>query len=161
MPSGGSHPRYSRELRGLLESHLAAGVKGRDIVRALRVSESFVSQIRARFEIFGTTSPTHPGVQGHPRKIHHEAEEGIKDFLDEYPTTRLDEIEDFLADEYDIVVGLSTVSQCLKRICVTYKTARKVHTKQDEAIQAAYFAKVLRSYTTNQIVVVDESIANE
>ena len=62
MPSGGSHPWYSRELRGLLESHLATGVKGRDIVRALRVSESFVSQIRARFEIFDTTSSIYLGV---------------------------------------------------------------------------------------------------
>ena len=149
MPSGGSHPRYSRELRGLLESHLDAGVRQRDIARALGVSKSFVSDMRLRFDVFGTTSPVYLGIQGRPRKIHHEAEEGIKDFLDEYPTARLDEVGDFLANEYDIEAGLLTISQCLKRIRVTYKTARRVHTEQDEAVQAAYFAEVARSYTAD------------
>ena len=134
MPSGGSHPRYSRELRGLLESHLDAGVRQRDIARALRVSKSFVSDMRLRFNVFGTTSPVYPGIQGRPQKIHYEVEEGIKDFLDEYPTTRLNKVGDFLANEYDIKAGLSTISRCLKRIRVTYKTVCRVHTKQDEAI---------------------------
>ena len=91
----------------------------------------------------------YPGVQGRPRKIYHEAEEGIKDFLDEYPTARLDDVEDFLADEYDIKAGLSTSSQCLKWIRVTYKTARRVHTEQDKAVRVAYFAEVTRSYTAD------------
>ena len=103
----------------------------------------------------------YPGVQGRPRKIHHEAEEGIKDFLDEYPTVQLDDIEDFLADEYDIKASLSTSSRYLKRIRVTYKTARRVYTKQDKAVQAAYFAEVACSYTVDQIVAVNESVANE
>ena len=101
------------------------------------------------------------GVQGRPRKIHHEAEKGIKDFLDKYPTTQLDNIEDFLADEYNIKASLSTSSRCLKRIRVTYKTARRVHTEQDEAIRAAYFTEVACSYTTDQIVAVNKSVANK
>ena len=86
---------------------------------------------------------------------------GIKDFLDKYLTTRLDEVEDFLTNEYNIKASLSTISRCLKRIRVTYKTARRVSTEQDEAIQAAYFVEVARSYTIDQIVVVNKSAANE
>jgi hypothetical protein len=62
MPSGGSHPRYSQELRSLLEVRLQADLRTFNIARSLRVSGSFVSQLRGRFEVFSTVSPSHPGV---------------------------------------------------------------------------------------------------
>jgi hypothetical protein len=36
-------------------------------------------------EAFDTVSPHSRSVQGKPRKIHHDAEEGVKDFLDSKP----------------------------------------------------------------------------
>ena len=38
MPSGGSHPRYARDLRALVEADLKAGVRLCDIARAHKVS---------------------------------------------------------------------------------------------------------------------------
>jgi hypothetical protein len=39
-------------------------------------------------------------VQGRPRKITHEAEEGIVDFIDQNPTAYQDEVAEFLLTEY-------------------------------------------------------------
>jgi transposase len=66
--------------------------------------------------VFSTVSPSHPGVQGRPRKVHTKVEDSIKDFLNEYPITQLDKVCDFLNDEYNIRTSLLIVSRCLKRI---------------------------------------------
>jgi transposase len=93
MPSGGSHPPYSRHVRALVESQLQAGIAQKDIAGELAVSKSWVSQLRAVYDTWGSVNP--PPVlagRGRPRKIYTEAEEGIKDFLNDYPTARRDEI---------------------------------------------------------------------
>jgi len=100
-------------------------------------------------------------VQSRPVKIHKEAEEGIIDFLEEYPTARRDEICDFLFDEYDIQCGVMTVSRALKRINMTHKVAGRIHTEQDAELRAAYLAEIAQLYTADQIVAIDESAANE
>ena len=114
MPSGGSHPRYCDQLRKMIEDLIAAGCRTCDIARYLGVSDPMVSRLRGFYEVFGTVSPPHPGVQGRPRKVHREAEEGIIDFLEEYPTARHDEVSDFLFDEFDISTNQSTVSRVMK-----------------------------------------------
>ena len=114
MPSGGSHPRYARDLRALVEANIEADIRSIDIARSLRVSTSFVCQLRSHYEAFGTVSPPPLGVQGRPLKIHKEAEEGIINFLEEYPTARRDDIYDFLFNEYDIHYNIITISDILK-----------------------------------------------
>ena len=66
--------------------------------------------MRLRFNVFGTTSPIYLGIQGRLQKIHYKVEKEIKDFLDKYPTIRLNEVGDFLTNKYDIKASLSTIS---------------------------------------------------
>jgi transposase len=161
MVSGGSHPKYSAAVRAMLESHIQAGVRSRDIAKAMKVSESFVHQLRSNYEVFGTVSPPYPGVQGRPRLVHHEAEEGVYDFLLEYPMARRDEVCDFLSDEYDIQCSVETAGRVIKRINMTTKTAQRIHAEQDPALRATYLAEVARTYSAEQIVAIDESAVNE
>ena len=85
----------------------------------------------------------------------------MRDFLEEYGTARLDEVCDFLFDEYDIVTSTSSVSRCLKRMEITSKVARRVYAEQDPEIRAAYLTTIAHEYSAEQIVAVDESAANE
>ena len=119
-----------------------------------------MSSLRSNFDCYGTVSPPQEGVQGRPRKVHAEAEEGIVDFLEEYPTAQLDEICDFLSDEYDIDVTRMTASRVLRKLKVTYKTVRRVHTEQDPYLRASYMAS-LTELSAEQLVYIDESAANE
>ena len=161
MPSGGSHPRYARDVRSLIETHIESGIRSRDIARDINVSESFISQLRSHYEVFGTVTPPHPGIQGRPRLIHAEAEEGIIDFLEEYPTARRDEICDFLFDEYDIQCGPVTVGRVLQRLKVTNKVIGRIHTEQDSKLRSTYLVEIAQLYSAEQIVAIDESAANE
>ena len=160
MPSGGSHPRYSDQLRKLIEASIAAGVRTCEIASYFRVSEPMVSQLRGLYDTFGTVLVPALGVQGRPRKIHMEAEEGVVDFLEEYPTARQDEVCDFLLDEYDISTSPSLVCRLLKRLRISSKLIERTHAEQDPALRVSYLAN-LTQYTADQLVYVDESASNE
>ena len=141
MPSGGSYPRYSDRLRQMIEDCISADVRTRDIARLLRIRDSMVSQLRGSFNVYGTVTPP-SALQGRPRKIYREAEEGIVDFLEEYPTARQDEVCDFLLDEYDISASQSTVSRILNRLRLSSKLVSRQHAEQDPALRASYLANL-------------------
>jgi transposase len=160
MPSGSPRPKYHESVRKAVEDLLGAGSKPSDIERSLRVSHSWITELRKLKEAFGTAVPPHPSVQGRPRKIHAQAEEGILDFLDDNPTAYLDEIEDFLLTEYGIKVSISTVSRCMNRLNQSRKKTTKIKPARDDILRARYFAKIA-GVPANRIIVVDESAANE
>jgi transposase len=124
------------------------------------VSDSWVYELRKLIETFGTTTPPHPSVQGRPRKIHAQAEEGILDFLKDNPAAYLDEVEDFLLTEYGIKASVPTVWRCLRRLKQIHKKTTRVKTAQDDALRARYFARIV-GVPVNRIVIIDESAANE
>jgi hypothetical protein len=80
MPTGGPRPKYTDSLRHTVEIRLRTGVPPRQIANEVHVSHQWVYHLRQHLETFDTVSPPHLSVQGRPRKIHHEAEEGVKDF---------------------------------------------------------------------------------
>ena len=92
MPSGGSHFKYDKNFRALLEANIEAGVRPRDIARDMKITKSLLCQMRSHYEAFGTMSPNPLGIQGRPRKVHQKVEEDIIDFLEEYPIAQQDEV---------------------------------------------------------------------
>jgi transposase len=87
MPS-----KYHESVWQTVEDLLRAGVSPTDVYKDLQISSTWVYNLRQLIQTFGTATPPHPSVQGRPRKIYAEAEDGILDFLDDNPTTYLDEI---------------------------------------------------------------------
>jgi hypothetical protein len=86
-----------------LETCLRADVLPQDIAKEAHVSHQWVYQLRQTLEAFDTASPPPPlSVQGRPRKIHHDVEEGAKEFIEQNLTAYQDEIVKFLASEFDI-----------------------------------------------------------
>jgi len=51
MPSGGSHLKYSDQVRNLVTTQLALGVPVNQVASALGVSYSFVSQLRSNADL--------------------------------------------------------------------------------------------------------------
>jgi hypothetical protein len=79
-------PKYSDSVRNTIETCLRAGVEPLQIASEVRVSHQWVYQLRQTLDAFDTVSPPRLGVQGHPRKITAEAEEGLLDFLNNNPS---------------------------------------------------------------------------
>lgn len=160
MPQGGSHPKYSESVRQSVETCLRAGVNVTQIATEIHVSHQWVSSLRKNLDAFDSVSPPPLSVQGRPRKITHDAEEGIIDFLEQNPTAYQDEIAEFLLTEYGIEAHQSTISRVLKRLNHTHKRAERANTERDDNARADWRSR-LCEYTANQLVFVDESAASE
>lgn len=72
----------------------------------------------------------------------------------------LDEIADYLSEEWEIEVSISTVSRCLKDMNVSRKRTEPAHPERDEIVRCWWIAK-MTEYSADQLVVVDESAADE
>jgi DDE superfamily endonuclease/Arginine repressor, DNA binding domain len=105
-------------------------------------------------------SPAHLGVQGRPRQVSFEAEQGILEFIDQNPTCYQDEIVDFLLTEYDICTSQSTVCRVLKRLKQTHKRIERLFPEASD-VERALFRSKMAEYKANQIVFLDESAANK
>ena len=153
-------PKYSDSVRNTIETCLRAGVEPLQIASEVRVSHQWVYQLRQTLDAFDTVSPPHLGVQGRPRKITADAEQGLLDFLDDNPSAYQDEMIEFLLSEFGISVTQSTVSRLLKNLNQTHKRVERIYSERDDKLQAHFRAKMCE-YKANQLVFVDESAANE
>jgi transposase len=152
--------KYCDSVRQTVEVCLRAGVTGAQIARELKLNEQWVSKLNVNLHCFGTVSPAHPSVQGRPRQIPFEAEQGILEFIDQNPTCYQDEIVDFLLTEYGISVHRTTVSRVLKKLNQTHKRIERLFPEASDVARAQFRSK-MAEYKANQIVFLDESAANE
>jgi hypothetical protein len=81
-------------------------------------------------------------------------------YLREKPTAYLDEMVEFLVDEFAVEVSDRTVYQTLERAGWTRKVASKHAKARSEALREVFFA-VTREFDPSQVVAIDKSAANE
>ena len=60
-------------------------------------------------------------VRGYPKIIYKEALSSIIDFLEDFLTTRYNEVYNLLLDKFDIVISLKSIARYLKALKITYK----------------------------------------
>ena len=99
-------------------------------------------------------------MQGRPRKVTAEAEQGLLDFLDDNPSVYQDEITEFLLSEFDISITQSTVSRLLKRLNQIHKRIKRTYIIRNDELRAHFRAKMCE-YRANQLVFIDESAADK
>ena len=128
-------PKYSDSVRNTIETYLRAGVEPLQIASEVRVSHQWVYQLRQTLDAFDTVSPPHLGVQGRPRKITAEAEQGLLDFLNDNPSAYQDEMIEFLLSEFGISILISTVYRLLKNLNQTHKHVKHIHPNRDNKLR--------------------------
>ena len=67
---------------------------------------------------------------------------------------------EFLLSEFGISVTQSTVSRLLKNLNQTHKRVKRIYSERDDELRAHFRAKMYK-YKVNQLVFIDESVANE
>lgn len=154
-------PLYDDSFRQLIANAIVAGASTSDIVEQLRVSRMTVYNYRRNIDLFGVHNPPPTSVPHRRRKIHVAAREGLADMIAANQTMMLDEVQDWLVEEWDIDVSLSTIQRCLKQMKISRKKTERVNPERDPELRALWLFKVATRYTASQLVVVDESAANE
>lgn len=130
------------------------------ISKAHRVSEAYVTKVKYQNGDKEVGLDQFYPKNGRPPVLHDTAVAGLKDFLEDWPTARLDESCDFIFEEYGLSVSTSTVSRVLSKENITHKRITRVNARRDEEWITAFMAE-MADYTAEQIVAVDESAANE
>jgi transposase len=148
-------PKYSDSVRQTVETCLRAGVEPLQIASEVHVFNQWVYQLRQFFDAFGTVFPPHLGVQGRPRKVTADVEQGLLDFFDDNPSAYQDEMVEFLFSEFGISVTQSTVSRLLKKLNQIHKCTEHIHIIRDDELWAHFRAKIC-TYQVNQFVFVNE-----
>ena len=85
----------------------------------------------------------------------------LRGYLKGRPQAYLEEIRDWLYDEFDLELSISSVSRELKKMKWSRKVASKKALEQSEPLRRVFQARVQTNYTADQIVAIDESACNE
>jgi len=117
MPS-----KLTDEARADIELQLKAGSDPQFLAFIYRITPQQIWKMRRNLEMFGSVVAPRLQVQGRPRLITPEAEEGILEFLLEYnQQAYLDEIVVFLKEKYRIKTSKWTVEKMVKNLQLIYK----------------------------------------
>jgi transposase len=147
-------------IQSVLE-HIAAGENNTEVEKATGVWRSTVRRMRLSLEYWGTPYPPRTVRLGRPLILREAQRARFVEYLEGRPGAYLEEIQDFLYDEFDIEISITSVWRELDKMRWSRKVATKRAKEQSDPLRRVYLARVAQHYTANQIVALDESACNE
>ena len=99
-------PRYDNSLQQLVANYIEDSGSTAEIVDRLQVSDRLVQRYRKAISIFGTHDPPPMSLGYRSKLIHLATRDALQELLDTNSTLMLDEIQDWLKEEFDIVYSL-------------------------------------------------------
>ncbi|KAK0433133.1 uncharacterized protein EV420DRAFT_1243331, partial [Desarmillaria tabescens] len=128
-----------------------------DVVEALGVHSRSIERWLDNYEQYGSVIPTrYP--QGRPRRLSTLISQELSLLIQESPSLFLDEIVEWLALMHDQPMPLSTLCDNLEDLGLRRKVLRRIALQRDEGLRTAWMDRILRIFTAEQMVFIDESI---
>ncbi len=115
MVSGGSHFRYSDEVRNRVLTQLEAGARPSDIASALGVSKPFISQVKTRGAVDPEVLQRRKRTRGRPPKLPPYAVEAAQEYMKKHPQAERSAVLDNLKEQFGIEVHLTTIGRLLRK----------------------------------------------
>jgi transposase len=150
----------SATLQSVLD-HIAASENNTEVERATGVARKTVRKIRLNLEYWGTPYPPRTVQLGRPSILRNAQRARFKIYLEGRPSAYLEEMKDFLYDEFDVKISISGICRELYKMNYSRKVATKRAQEQSDPLRRVYLARVAQHYTADQIVALDESACNE
>lgn len=141
--------------------HIAAGENDSEISRATGVTRKVIIKLRMSLEYWGTPYPPRCVRLGRPTLLRTAQRARFEEYLQGNPNVYMEEMRDWLYDEYDLRVSIGTIYRELERLRWSRKVASKRAKEQSDALRRVFLARVGQHYTAEQIVAIDESACNE
>jgi transposase len=133
----------------------AASLKDKEIVSVVNCSTRTVRSARANHRVFGSvTAPNN--VRGRHSAFPTHVLAALLDHLLNKPDLYLDEMAEFVWDQYEVAVSVASVQRALTACKWTKKKNRRVARERDPALRDACMYE-LSEYRSFQLVFVDES----
>jgi hypothetical protein len=84
----------------------------------------------------------------------------LLNFLEDQPTTYLDEIQDFLYDRFEISISVSAIYLSLKRQKWLRKVVQQRAAERSRELRNAWKGRMI-NWDASELIFLDESAANE
>ena len=116
-------PRLSDHIRQEVELALRCGDSNRVILDAYPISEAQVRKMKDNLELYDTVAPDLRFLipQGRPRKVTPPMEQDVLEFMQDNKNALLEEVKEFLFEEWGCEVGKSTCGRLMERLGLTLK----------------------------------------
>ncbi len=148
-------PKLAASQHQQIEGMIQSGLTNRQIVDAVGCSKRTVSRHRANLRLFNSTKAP-PNRVGCRRKILPVVGEALLHRLTEQPDLYRSDMINFLREEYDVDVSLSTVTRLLQDVDWSRKISCRVGQQQNPILRDLYLYK-LSDCQSHQMVFLDES----
>lgn len=139
---------------------IEAGERVPAIAKAIQVAHRTVYKIQVNLDLYGEPYAPASVVQGRPRLLLAYQELKLLDFLEDQPTAYLDELQDFLFDEFDLQVSTATVSRTLLRARWSRKAVRARAAERSHELRTLWIGRQA-NWSADQLLFLDESACNE
>ena len=145
-----------------IEIEIHCGKDQEAVCKRFSISERQYYKMKRNLRAFGTVhpDPKQYSRQGRPPALTVEMEAAVVEFLIENKQAYLDEVADFLDEEFSVFPDKSTISRLLKRLKITAKKVSREAQSRDPDLRMFHLGFVAR-FPYNYFVFVDESAANE
>lgn len=157
-PTG--HKLAPTTLQSVLD-RINGGVNNSKIYEQTGVTRCCTRQIRRSLAQFGQPYPPVCVKRGRPATLRAIHQKRLREYLASRPQAYMEEIRDWLLDDFDVVVSLSLVARELKKMKFSRKIATKRAAEQSEPLRRVFRARLQQNYHAEQIVAIDESACNE
>jgi hypothetical protein len=159
MPPGSGNRLQPALLQSVVD-HIAAVDNNSEISRATRVTRKCIGKLRVSLEYWGVPCRLEVFVLGDPRLRQHHLD-ALKQYLFGRSQAYLEEMRDWLYNEFDIQTTIWTVFRALEKLKWLRKLGSKRAKEQSSPLRRVYAARIAQNYTVEMIVAVDESPCNE
>jgi transposase len=132
-----------------IEEHIAAGENNCEVARAAGVKRDTVRKMRLSLEYWGTPYAPRTVRLGRPRLLAEAQRLRLKEFLCGRPYAYLEEMAEFLYDEFDLEVSTATLWRELERMRWSRKLVTKRAREQSAALCRVYLARMAQHYTAD------------
>ncbi|KAF2187361.1 hypothetical protein K469DRAFT_705050 [Zopfia rhizophila CBS 207.26] len=99
----------------VIQAYLEADRPANEIMEVTKASRATIYRIRLNLDVFGTPYPPNTVKRGRPCTVLRIHELRLLDYLEDRPTAYLNKIQDFLLNEFDLIVSISTIYRVLER----------------------------------------------
>ncbi|KAF9730117.1 hypothetical protein PMIN01_12050 [Paraphaeosphaeria minitans] len=164
MPQDPGRPTGYRIQPSLIQAivdRVNDGKNNEEIHRELGVDPKTVRKYRLNLKAFGEPIGPRYVRRGRPPVLKQCHRDALLEMLRGKPTAYLDEMQDFLYDEYDVKISVATLDRELEAMRWSKKAASKAATERHEGLRRAFRARCEQIYRPHQIVCLDESACNE
>ena len=157
-PTG--HKLAPTTLQAVLD-RINAGVNDTKIHEQTGVSRDCLAKKRLNLSQWGQPYAPATVKVGRPSTLREIHRRRLREFLEGRPHAYLEEIRDWLLEEFGIPVSVKLVFRELKKMKWSRKVATKKASEQSNALRRVFRARMQLNCTAEQIVAIDESACNE